>query len=133
TIYGPPAPTATPALPQVRVAAKCSQFDAPGDDNQNLNEEYVCFENYGDTAVDMTGWQVADEAGKRYTFPAFVLAPKAIVRLRTGSGINTQTDLYWESARAIWNNAGDTVYLYDGSGNLVNRYRYDRALLARPS
>lgn len=41
--------------------------DAPGDDNENLNEEYVRIRNNGDLGVDMTGWVLKDEsASHRY-------------------------------------------------------------------
>ena len=115
--------TASPA-PEVHIAPMCSQFDAPGDDRQNLNEEYVCFQNGGDEAIRMTGWRVADEAGATYSFPVFELASKATVRLHTGSGSDTATDLYWGLSRPVWNNDGDTIYLYDASGRLVERHTY---------
>lgn len=110
----------------VKINPACCQFDAPGDDNANLNEEYVCFTNWGTAAQQMTTWKVQDQAkvAHTYTFPSFTLQPGASVVLHTGSGINTATDLYWGSSAAIWNNDGDTVYLYDGVWNLVDSYWY---------
>ncbi len=127
-LWGPvcqatPAPTSTPSG-AVRINGPCSQFDAPGNDHYNLNEEWVCFTNHSDEAIDMTNWMVEDEADHLYVFPTFTLPASATVKLHTGSGINTQTDLYWGSPRAIWNNTGDTVYLYDASWNLVDEYSY---------
>ena len=119
-----PSPTRPPEPARVIVAPWCCQFDAPDDDNNNLNEEYVCFANEGGAAADMGGWYVMDNTDKTYTFPAFTLAPGAQVRLRTGSGANTQTDLYWGQGRAVWNNDRDIVYLYDSTGQLVDRYDY---------
>lgn len=130
---GPPAePTSVPSdAPSGRtgssvvVAPWCSQFDAPGNDNENEEEEYVCFENQGDQAVEMAGWTVQDEHGWTYTFPSFTLAPGAAVRVRTGCGEDTSTDLYWcKDGTAVWNNGGDTVFLYDGAGNLVTQSSY---------
>ena len=71
------------------MAAWCSQFDAPGNDNYNLNQECVCFQNYGGTAANMTGWHVEDVANHTYTFPRFTLAAGAHVQLHTGSGTDT--------------------------------------------
>ncbi|MEM4725085.1 MAG: lamin tail domain-containing protein, partial [Candidatus Hadarchaeum sp.] len=120
-------PTATRTAPPastVRIAPWCSQFDAPGNDHDNLNEEYVCLENPGSVAVDMSSWHVKDEHGYTYTFPVFTLVAGARVRLHTGCGTNTATDLYWCHSGAIWNNQGDTVFLYDSAWALVDSYTY---------
>lgn len=125
-IYGPL--NATPAIPHVRIAPNCSHFNALGDDNRNLNDEYVCLENHGAEAVNMTGWRVRDEAAKVYVFPPFILPSKATVKLHSGVGINMDTDLYWGRTQAVWNNGGDTVSLYDAADILVDQYRYEEAL-----
>ena len=126
TVTPTPTPTATPTpLPAiVRIAPDCSQFDVPGADGKRYTEEYVCFENRGGATAYLEGWVVRDEADAQYTFPPFELAPQAVVRLRSGYGTDTATDLYWGQNRFVWNNAGDTVYLYDNVGNLVDRYAY---------
>jgi len=38
--------------------------DANGDDRENLNDEYVVFENTGDDPLDLASWTVEDEAGR---------------------------------------------------------------------
>ena len=54
--------------------------DAPGDDNENLNGEWVRFTNGSDASVDLDGWQVADEsATHRHLFADRTLAPGASV------------------------------------------------------
>lgn len=121
------APVATVAPEEVSllVAPDCSQFDAPGNDNDIKSQERVCFINGGAQPVEMKGWTVRDEYGWTYTFPPFTLEPGGEVRLHTGCGQNTATDIYWCKERyAVWNNDGDTVFLFDGSGNLVNEYPY---------
>ena len=114
---------AKPGEPSLAVAAH--EFDSPGDDHENLNDEYVTIENTGDTDVEMTGWSVEDDAGHTYAFPdGFTLAASASVTVRTGSGDDTATDLYWGSERAIWDNTGDSVFLYDDDGALVLKRSY---------
>ena len=108
----------TPLPDGVRVNPECSQFDAPG------TEEYVCFTNWGTSRQNMKGWSVRDEVGHTYTFPIFNLWPGATVRLHTGSGTDSAADLYWGRGSAVWNNDGDTVYLYDDAWNLVDSYTY---------
>ena len=98
--------------------------DAAGNDNDNLNDEYVVFENQGSAAADMTGWEVTDEVGKTYTFSSFTLDAGATVTLHTGAGTDTETDVYWDYGSAVWNNGGDTVSVYDDSGALVTSASY---------
>ncbi|MFB9805585.1 lamin tail domain-containing protein [Haladaptatus pallidirubidus] len=70
--------------------------DAAGSDTDNLNDEYVVFENAGSGDLDLTGWYVQDEVEKTYTFPnGFTLGSGEQVTLHTGTGTDTQTDLYW--------------------------------------
>jgi micrococcal nuclease len=97
------------------------QYNAPGDDNLNLNEEWVRFTNTATSALDLSGWQVADESSKhRYQFEDLVVAPGTSVTLFTGCGSDTATERYWcNEDSAVWNNKGDTVFLKDPSGNTV--------------
>ncbi len=103
-------------------------WDAAGNDCENLNDEYVVFQNVGPKPLEMTGWMVSDEANHVYIFPRFVLNAGATVTLHSGCGKNTDEDLFWCSSgrkcNAIWNNDGDTLYLRDLQGRLVLRYSY---------
>ncbi|ELZ40408.1 beta-lactamase [Halorubrum tebenquichense DSM 14210] len=45
--------------------------------------------------------------------------------LRTGSGTDTDTELYWGSGSPIWNNAGDTVILSNADGEHVLEVSYE--------
>lgn len=75
--------------------------------------------------MEMEGWIVKDEYGGTYTFPPFTLESGRETRLHTGCGQNTATDIYWyKEGYAVWNNDGDTVFLFDGSGSLVSEYSY---------
>jgi hypothetical protein len=118
-----PTPTATPTPvpPDVRVDAPCCSFR--GGTREDPTGEYVCFRSHDWRSIDMTGWLVKDRVGLRYTFSAFVLAPGAVVKLHSGQGHNTVTDLYTGTS-LIWNNDHDTVYLCDASGNEVDTYNY---------
>jgi len=98
--------------------------DAEGDDRDNLNDEYIILENSGGEPLELSGWKVSDEAGQTYTFPDYTLDPGETVTLRTGSGTDTDTDLYWDSSTPIWNNAGDTVIVTNSAGEQVLSERY---------
>lgn len=98
------------------------EYDPPGSD---LEGEFVVITNASHEPVDLTGWMLIDEGAKHsYTFPAFVLAGGAEVKLWTKAGVNDANNLYWGSRRPIWNNTGDTAILRDANGNLISRYTY---------
>lgn len=128
-MWAQPTPTNTVSpsevASQVEFDPDCSQFNAPGDDNQNSNEEYVCFQNPGSLSVDLTGWTIVDDYGWTYTFPLFTLEADSRVKVRTGCGENTAQDLFWcKEETAIWNNGGDCVHLLDAKGDLAIEYCY---------
>jgi len=92
-----------------------------------LNEEWVEFDNGTSSNQDMTGWAVEDEASHRYEFPdGYTLSAGGTCRLHTGDGTDSSTDgdLYWGSGSYIWNDSGDTVYLYDSDGTLHDSKSY---------
>lgn len=106
-----------------QVAITEIRFDADGDDNENLNDEWVRIANGGGTDVDLAGWVLKDtSASHRYSFPSgFVLDAGASVTVHTGCGTDTATDLHWcNEGSAVWNNSGDTAFLLDPSGNIVS-------------
>ena len=107
----------------IRVEISLVKYDAPGDDNYNLNGEWVKISNTGDLDVDMSGWKLKDENKHVYYFPdEFLLKKDKSVTVYTGLGEDTTTELYWECSRSIWTNTGDCAYLIDESENEVAKY-----------
>ncbi len=89
-------------------------------------DEWVRVENRGPTGQDMTGWRLEDEAHHVYQFPSINLASGSFVRIHSGPDAppdTPPTDYTWTTAY-IWNNDGDTAYLLDADGNLVDTYSY---------
>lgn len=104
------------------------RYDPPGDDNRELNEEYIRIRNERHSATDMTGWSIKDESSSnRYTFPAgFSIAPGEAVTIHSGCGEDSDTELFWCSVgAAVWNNDGDTAFLIDASGNTHTTHTYE--------
>jgi hypothetical protein len=97
------------------------EYDPPED---NVQGEFVRIQNRGETATDVTGWILHDEANHRFTFPTFTMRPGAYVRIWTKAGTNTTTDLHWGRDQAVWNNTGDCAYLQDSKGTLIDTYCY---------
>ncbi len=116
-----------PAGSQVEIVELMA--NAPGDDRQNPNGEFVVIENRGDADVDLEGWMIRDESTRhRFVFPAVVLEPGQRARLRSGCGDNelgaNPLELFWCDAEPpIWNNDGDTAFLLDFAGNTVDFLR----------
>ena len=82
-------------------------------------DEYVEIENTGDAAVDLENWTLSDEADHIYTFPSYSLEPNQSIKIYTNMG-----EFSYERGAAVWNNTGDTAYLKDGEGELVDSYSY---------
>jgi competence protein ComEC len=100
--------------------------DAAGTETDNLNDEYIVFENTGGSSLEIGGWTVTDAAGHTYTVPAGVtIDPDATITLHTGHGTDTRTDLYWGSDQPIWNNDGDTIVVRDADGTVVLQEEYE--------
>lgn len=75
---------------------------------RNLDEEYIELTNKGSSSVDMTGWTLSDGANHAYNFPSgFTLEPGDSVTIYTGSGSDSDSQLYWDSRSVVWNNTGD--------------------------
>jgi micrococcal nuclease len=95
--------------------------NASGDDNLNLNGEYVVLCNHSSGAVAMAGWSLTDDGARHtYHFGTFTLRGGGSVTLHSGAGTNSATALYWNNDGAIWNNDGDCAHLYSPQGVLVS-------------
>ena len=112
-------------------------WDAEGNDGQNVNGEWVDVTNLGVNPVDLSGWWVRDAAYRGYkahgyTFPAgTVVAPGDRVRLKIGHGTDGGGVLYWGLSIPIFANVtegatfmGDGAWLYDPKGDLRAWYMY---------
>jgi micrococcal nuclease len=96
----------------------------PGPDEDDLNGEWVQIINTGSAAVDLAGVTLSDEGNTTYAFPTLQIPRGTSVRLLTGSGPDRDHDLHWGSRVPIWNNGGDTAFLRDAEGRIVDTYHY---------
>ncbi|MER7540977.1 lamin tail domain-containing protein [Streptomyces sp. NPDC097704] len=107
--------------PKVEISAV--QADSPGRDtrsNRSLNAEWVEITNTGRHAVDLDGWTLKGEDGHRYRFNDVRLAGRSTIRIHTGEGRDTRTDLYQDRRDYIWDNHSDTATLRDDRGRIVD-------------
>lgn len=99
--------------------------DAPGNDHQNLNGEYVILTNTTSETLDIAGWTLCDLVWHCYTFPqASSIGPEGSVTVYTGSGSADARHFYMGFGAAVWNNDGDVATLFDRAGQPVARYAY---------
>ena len=119
-----PASAATPPIRIVKI-----QYDSPGSDkggNTSLNAEYVVLKNTTRGARSLTGWTLRDKQGFTYKFPKFTLKAGASVTIHTGKGKATASHRYYNytGRRYVWNNTGDTAYVRDSKGKLVDSWAF---------
>ena len=125
----PPAPPPPPSPLGKSVVIESIHYDAEGDDNSNLNGEWVLLR--ASQQVTLKGWTLADEVGDRgvashvFRFPDdLVLRGGQRVTVFTGCGTNTESQIYWCARTQIWDNGEDTVVLKDDQGKEVDRCHY---------
>ncbi|WP_233273157.1 lamin tail domain-containing protein [Streptomyces broussonetiae] len=105
------------------------QYDSPGRDdrsNRSLNAEWVDVTNSTRRAVNLDRWTLRDDAGHTYTFRHVSLAPRATVRVHTGIGRDTRSDLYQDRRNYVWNNSGDTATLRTDRGRIDDAVSWGR-------
>jgi beta-lactamase superfamily II metal-dependent hydrolase len=99
-----------------------TQFNAPGDDRQNLNGEWVRLTNTGEDIVLISGWTLSDSSNKTlYTFPAVFLAPGEMITVYSGTGTLNQSAVFMNKNEPVWGNSGDIAVLKDGNGILIDQ------------
>jgi Lamin Tail Domain len=98
------------------------QYDSPGRDNRtnaSLNAEWVTVANTGRSSVDLSGWTLSGDDHHAYRFHHLWLAGHASVRVHTGIGRDTRSDVYQDLRTYAWDN-DDTATLRDSRGRLVD-------------
>lgn len=93
----------------------------------NGEQEYVVIHNQGGNSVNMAGFTLEEDSDywTPHYFPTgFSLDGNANVTVHTGKDADNATDLYWGRDKSIWNDDGNTAYLYDNGGGLVDSYSY---------
>ncbi|WP_327348977.1 lamin tail domain-containing protein [Streptomyces europaeiscabiei] len=125
-----PASAAGHARPhQPRVEISAVQYDSPGRDdrsNRSLNKEWVELTNTTRRTVNLDGWTLQDASGRTYTFDHYRLAGRATVRIHTGEGRDTRTDLFQDRRHYVWDNRSDTATLRNDRGRFVDDESWGR-------
>jgi len=89
-------------------------YDANGDDNNNLNDEWVKIRNNSGRSVDISHWWLRDSALNFFRFPAStIIADNGELIIHGGTGTTTNNVFYWGNNEPIFANSGDSAYLHD--------------------
>lgn len=109
-------------LGDLRIDEARSVFATPQKDHHETVAECVTIFNGSPDDISLRGWRMLDTKNHVFTFPETVLHTGGSITVRTGSGHDTDTTLYWSNKRAIWNIRGDTLHLIDDTGILRLAY-----------
>ena len=119
-----PSPTSTPSIGS-NVQITYIFYD--GIVYRTESDEYVEITNLGDTSQDLQGWVLIDidEGYPSSTFPSYVLAPGAKIRVYTNEIHPEWGGFSFGSGKAVWNNSiPDTAVLYNAQGQEISRKSY---------
>ncbi|MER7841034.1 lamin tail domain-containing protein [Streptomyces sp. NPDC096040] len=121
-----PAAASTPhpaTPPRDAVVISAVQHDLQGRgvfSGRALNREWVDVTNTSRRDVNLSGWTLSDADGHSYTFRHYRLAGRATVRVHTGQGRDTMTDLYQDRRQSVWGHDSDTATLRNDHGRYVD-------------
>lgn len=89
-------------------------------DSSQGDGEYIELENLESKTLDIEDWRIEDEAGNEYTFNDAEIEENSYLRVYTS---NESKSFNWDT-NYVWNENGDTAYIYDSEDNLVEEYSY---------
>ena len=106
-------------------------WDADGNDGENVNGEWIDITNTGPAPVDLSGWWVRDAAYRGYKAHGYTFPPGATVpagdrvRVHVGHGSDGGGTYYWGLDQPVFANVtggrrwlGDGAWLFDPQGDL---------------
>ncbi|MGW2785966.1 lamin tail domain-containing protein [Streptomyces populi] len=124
-----PASAADPRPYRHSVEISRVQYDSPGPDdrsNRSLNQEWVEITNYSRHGVNLDGWTLSDADGHSYTFDHYRLGGRSTVRVHTGVGRDSRTDLFQDRHAYVWNNDRDRAILCNDYGRFIDADSWGR-------
>jgi hypothetical protein len=109
----------TPSNVGTNMASKISILSV----NYTAEDQWVEISNNDTSNISFTGWKLINMMkAKTYSFPTgFSLIPGITVKVHSGHGNNTPTDLY--NSKLAWDKT-DTAILKDATGKIVSEYKY---------
>ncbi|WP_405786796.1 lamin tail domain-containing protein [Streptomyces sp. NBC_00029] len=112
-----------------RVEISRVQADSPGREdrsNRSLNSEWVEITNTTRNPISLRGWTLRDSDGNRYRFDNIRIGGRNTIRIHTGNGRDTRTDLFQDRRDYVWDNRSDTATLRDDRGRTIDTETWGR-------
>ncbi len=99
--------------------------DPRGPDVQEQAGEFVLLENLSDTAFDVSGWFIRDAKGATIVVPlGTTIVGRGRLRVYSARGAGDAEHVFCNRRRAVFNNEGDTVRLFDRFGTQHQKFAY---------
>ncbi len=74
--------------------------------------------------INMEKWTLSDSLGNTFTFPNVILwSSQAPLRIHTGKGVDTPTDLFWNRTESVWKGRGELATLRDANGTVIDTFK----------
>lgn len=93
-------------------------YNAAGDDEKNLEDEFFTMENSCDSDISSSEWKVRNSR-TAFSMPEFSIPPGETLKVSSGTGNGSGLHVFLRSERPIWNNKADTIYVRDEDGDIV--------------
>jgi len=93
----------------------------------STGDEFVELYNGRDSLLDLSGWSLADATRTRHIFPQGSLLAAGETLIVFGGGSPSLSQGTWQTASTgtlSLNNSGDSVFLYDAGGALIEQVDY---------
>ena len=84
----------------------------PNPVGKDADGEWIKLFNDGKEAVDLFGWKIKDASGKIFVFKNIKIAPAETLKLD------------YQTTKISLNNNGETLFLYDRNGDLIDKIEY---------
>ncbi|MEK7193955.1 MAG: lamin tail domain-containing protein [Patescibacteria group bacterium] len=85
----------------------------PNPVGKDTDAEWIELFNNGESEINLSDWQLKDASGKTFIFPKEI-------RIRPGD----YAIFNYKTTKISLNNDGETLFLYDRSGNLIDKAEY---------
>lgn len=93
-------------------------YNAKGEDDKNLSDEFFVIKNSCAEDIIAKSWSVRNTF-RVFGIPEFSMRAASKIKVISGSGRNSDGEIFLSSDRPIWNNKGDVMYLRDENGGVI--------------
>lgn len=87
-------------------------------------DEFVVIQNDSSFPIQLKNWTLRDKDYHTFTFPSYVIEQGEICFVYTNELHPVWCGFNFASSIAIWDNSGDTAYLRNSFGILIDVYSY---------